>query len=474
MRGSIEINNPRLPGFSAAPQLMNTTTITRRAFLGTTLATASPLILPGRVFGALAPSKRITVGMIGCGRWGSKTNLDPLLAMADVSVVAVCDVDSWRMEFTRRKIDAHYAKQSASGAYKGCKAYGDFRELLADPGIDAVMVSTCDHWHVPAALAAVRAGKDVSVEKPISLSIAEGRLLADEARRLGRVTRNDSEFRGDSRMRLAAQAVMNGRIGKIRKIQTTVPAGDVTAPPVTTADPIPKSLNYDLWLGPCPEAPYIQRRVHDPEKFERPHWMRVLGHCEGMITNWGTHLNDIAQLALGTNESGPVWAKAAKWNLPPRENLWNVLVDFEIDYRYADGTELNYKVGGKEVYVRFEGDEGWIKAWYMGKPDAKTPDVEVSDPKILADLDKAAIQLPSWGDKEDFIRCVKSRERTMQDVEYGHRTCSLCQLGHISVQLGGREITWDPAKETSPDPDVNRLTRRPEWRGHWLDEHPRA
>lgn len=453
---------------------MNPNTTTRRHFLRSAAVAGIPLILPSRVFGQNAPSKRVTVGMIGCGRWGSKTNLDPLLAMDDVTVVAVCDVDSWRMDFTRQKINDHYAKSSISGSYKGCKAYGDFRELLADPGIDAVMVSTCDHWHVPAALAAVRAGKDVSVEKPISLSIEEGRLLANEAKRLGRITRNDSEFRGNPNMRLAAQAVLNGRIGKLRKIHTTVPAGDVTAPPVTTTDPIPKSLNYDFWLGPCPEAPYIQRRVHDPEKFDRPHWMRVLGHCEGMITNWGTHLNDIAQMAMGTNETGPVWVKAAHWDLPPKENVWNVLVDFEIDYRYASGTELNYKVGGKEVYILFEGDEGWIKAWYMGKPDAKAPDIEVSDPKILAGIDKAAIQLPSWGDKEDFIRCVKSRQRTMQDVEYGHRTCSLCQLGHISVKLGGREITWDPAKELSPDPDVNRLTRRPEWRGHWLDEHPRA
>ena len=286
------------------------------------------------------------------------------------------------------------------------------------------------------------------LKNPISLSIEEGRLLANEAKRLGRVTRNDSEFRGNPHMRLAAQAVLNGRIGKLRKIHTTVPAGDVTAPPVTTTDPIPKSLNYDFWLGPCPEAPYIQRRVHDPEKFDRPHWMRVLGHCEGMVTNWGTHLNDIAQMAMGTNESGPVWVKAARWDLPPKENLWNVLVDFDIDYRYANGTELNYKVGGKEVYVRFEGDEGWIKAWYMGKPEPQGPEHRGFRSKNPRGPRKSPIQLPSWGDKEDFIRCVKSRERTMQDVEYGHRTCSLCQLGHISVKLGGREITWDPAQGT--------------------------
>jgi myo-inositol 2-dehydrogenase/D-chiro-inositol 1-dehydrogenase len=450
------------------------TNTTRRNFLGSTLAAASPLILPASVFGQNAPSKRITVGMIGCGRWGSKTNLDPFLAMNDVTVAAVCDVDSWRMEFTQKKINDHYAKSSISGSYKGCKAYGDFRELLADPGIDAVMVSTCDHWHVPAALAAVRAGKDVSVEKPIALSIEEGKLLASEAKRLGRVTRNDSEFRSDPRLRLAVAAVRAGRIGKLRKITTTVPAGDVTAPPVTTADPVPKELNYDLWLGPCPEAPYITRRVHDPRKFDRPHWMRVLGHCEGMITNWGAHLNDIAHMAMGMDDSGPVWIKANKWNLPPKENVWNVLVDFDVDYRYANGVELNYKVGGKEVYVHFEGDDGWVRGWYMGEPAGLKRGVEASDPKILDGLDDALAKLPAWGDKEDFIRCVKSRERTMQDVGVGHRTCSMCQLGHISIQLGGREITWDPAKEQSTDADVNRLTRRPEWRGHWLDEHPRA
>lgn len=453
---------------------MHATHPTRRKFLRSSVLAAAPLILPTRVRGEHAPSKRVTVGMIGCGRWGSKVNLDPLLAMADVSVVAVCDVDRWRMEFTRAKIDAHYARSAPSGAYKGCKAYHDFRELLADPSIDAVMVSTCDHWHVPIALAAVRTGKDVSVEKPISLSIREGRLLADEAKRLGRVTRNDSEFRGDARMRRAVAAVFEGRIGKLRRVETTVPKGDVTAPPQSGSDPVPAGFDYDMWLGPCLEQPYLTRRVHDPERFDRPHWMRVLDFCEGMITNWGTHLNDIAQMAMGMDASGPVRIRAKRWDVPPRENLWNVPVDFHVEYQYADGVQLDYQVGGDQVFARFEGEDGWVKAWYMGKPSKDIPDVEASDPKILADLEAALARLPAWGDKEDFIRCVKSRDRTMQDAEVGHRTCSMCQLGHISVQLGGREIQWDPATETSPDPDVMRLTDRSAWRGHWLDPNPRG
>jgi myo-inositol 2-dehydrogenase / D-chiro-inositol 1-dehydrogenase len=453
---------------------MNPTPASRRAFLRTGALAVAPFILPSRARGALTPSQRINVAMIGCGRWGSKINLDPFLAMPDVSVVAVCDVDRWRMDFTRRKIDAHYAKSAHSGSYKGCKTYHDFRELLADPSIDAVMVSTCDHWHVPIALAAVRAGKDVSVEKPISLSIAEGRLLADAANKHQRVTRNDSEFRGDARMRRAVAAILDGRIGKLTKIQTTVPKGDVTAPPPTGSDPVPPELDYDLWLGPCLEQPYLTRRVHDPEKFDRPHWMRVRDFCEGMITNWGTHLNDIAHMAMGMDAAGPIRIQAKRWDVPPRENLWNVPVDFDVDYQYPGGIELNYQVGGDQVFARFEGEDGWVKAWYMGKPSKDTPDVEASDPRILADLDAALAKVPSFGDKEDFIRCVKSRARTMQDAEVGHRTCSMCQLGHISIQLGGREIRWDPATETSPDPDVMRLTDRPAWRGHWLDENPRS
>jgi len=434
----------------------------RRSFIQSVIAaSAAPALVPARVFGQNAPSKRINVGMLGCGRWGSAINLDPFLKMPDVTVVAVCDVDSWRMDFTQKKVNAHYQNDT-------CKAYRDFRAFLQDKDIDAVMVSTCDHWHIPHALAAVRAGKDVSVEKPISMSIKEGRLFADEAKRLNRVTRNDSECRGVNQMALAAEAVLNGRIGKLKKVYTTVPPGDVTAPPVTTPDPIPEELDYDLWLGPCPTAPYIQRRVHDPKKFDRPHWMRVLGYCEGMITNWGTHINDIAHMAMRMDESGPVWVKANTWNLPPKENVWNVPIAFDIDYRYANGVELNYKVNPTgDVYTRFEGEDGWVKASFSGNPQG-TPNIEASSPDVLKDLATAPIKLPRTADKRDFIDCVKSRGRTMQDAEVGHRTCSMCQLGHISIQLGGRAFAWNPDNETSPDPDVKPLTDRQHWRGNWM------
>lgn len=434
----------------------------RRSFLQEIVAAgAAPLLVPVSVLGAEAPSKRINVGMIGCGRWGGRVNLKPFLEMPDVRVRAVCDVDRWRLEQAKRRVDARYGNS-------GCRAFHDFRDLLANKDIDAVMVSTCDHWHVPAALAAVRAGKDVDVEKPIEMSIREGRILANEAKRLGRVTRNDSEARGTNSLAMAAEAVLNGRIGRLRRIFTTVPAGDVTAPPCASPDPVPSELDYDLWLGPNPVTPYIERQVHKPETFDRPYWMRVLGRCDGMITNWGAHINDVAQMAMGTSESGPVWIKAKRWTLPPRENLWNVPIDFDIDYRYASGVEMNYRVEKSgHAYIRFEGDNGFVQATFAGLPKGAKA-VEASSPAILEGLEREPVRLPRTADKRDFIDCVKSRKQTMEDVEFGHRTCSMCELAFISIQLGGRAIEWDPAKETSPDKDVMRLTDRPEWRGNWI------
>jgi predicted dehydrogenase len=433
----------------------------RRLFVGRSLAAAAgawagPLILSGRAIGENAPSKRVTIGMIGVGRWGSDVNLKPFLAMPDVQVVAVSDVDAWRLDTARTRVEQHYAKVAAGGTYKGCKAFKDFRELLAQPDIDAVMVSTPDHWHIPAAVAAVRAGKDVAVEKPISLSIEEGRLFANEAKRFNRVTRNDSEFRSLPDMRKACELVLNGRIGKLQRILTTVPKTDVTCPPQPEM-PVPAELDYEAWLGPAPKAPYTVKRVHDPKKFDRPGWMRVSDYCEGIITNWGTHLNDIAQCANGSDETGPVEVQALRWELPPRENTWNVLTDFEIAYKYANGVELNYKMA-EEVIVRMEGTEGWIQVRY-GK------DIQASTPSVLSSpLPAGARKLPAWGDKQDFIRCVKSRERTMQDAEIGHRTCSLCQLGHISIKTGGKKLQWDPVKERITNLEsANQFLKRAHW-----------
>ncbi len=271
--------------------LENARSLTRRTFLrnsagavaGATLL--SPTIVPSSVFGANAPSNRVTVGMIGMGRQAYYSNVKSFLSFPDVQVAAVCDVDAWRLESGRKAVEDHYAKDRSAGTFKGCAVFRDFRDLLARADIDAVMVSTPDHWHVPISIAAAKAGKDISCEKPVTLCIEEGRLLSDTVRRYHRVFRMDSEFRSLACFQRTCELVLNGRIGKVHTIRTGVPVGDV-AGPVEPTMPVPEELDYEMWLGPAPVAPYTVNRVHDPHKYDRPGWMRVRDYCEGMITNW--------------------------------------------------------------------------------------------------------------------------------------------------------------------------------------------
>jgi len=435
----------------------NRSRLTRRTFLRGSIGTAagaallSPTIVPSSVFGASAPSNRVTVGMIGMGRQAYYSNVKTFLGFSDVQVAAVCDVDAWRLENGRKAVEDHYAKGRSSGTFKGCAAFRDFRDLLACADIDAVMVSTPDHWHVPISLAAVRAGKDVSCEKPLTLCIEEGRILSDAVRRYNRVFRTDSEFRSHACFQRTCELVLNGRIGKVHTIRTGVPVGDV-AGPVEPTTPVPEELDYEMWLGPAPVASYTVNRVHDPHKYDRPGWMRVRDYCEGMVTNWGAHLNDIAQWGNGTDRTGPVEVEGT--GKYPRDGLWGVLLGFDIRYKYANGVQLFYNTS--RPYVRFEGSEGWIEADYNTRAVKAQPQSILDSP-----LKPDEIHLPLKDEKRDFIDAVKTRGQTLEDAEVGHRTTSLCQLGHIAIQVG-HQLTWDPQAERFINDDVaNRLLGRP-------------
>jgi myo-inositol 2-dehydrogenase / D-chiro-inositol 1-dehydrogenase len=441
----------------------------RRQFVLCTAAAAAaaPLVIPARLLGAEAPSKKIGLGMIGMGRQAYGANLPAFLKSADCVVRAVCDVDAWRMEQGKLAVEAHYAKSSPSGAYKGCATCRDFRELLARPDIDAVMISTPDHWHAPMAVMAARAGKDVALEKPITRTVAEGRLIADAIARHKRVFRVDSEFRSLEPMHRAAELVRNGRIGKVKAVRTGSPKELFPDEPETVTPP-PADFDYDLWLGPAPRVDYIQKRVHTPRDLKsRPGWMRCLDYCDGMITNWGTHLNDIGQWGAGTERTGPVEVKAT--GSFHTGKVWNVLEHFDAWYKFADGMELFYQMG--TPHVRFEGEKGWIQVNYI--QDQLHPDkIEASDPALLKEpLGPGAIRFPLRSEKEDFLACVKSRGHTLEDEEVGQRTTSLCHLAHISIKLGGRKLAWDPVKETFPGAaDANALLALPAWRAPWAKE----
>lgn len=428
------------------------TSITRRKWIAGLAATGVPLILPRAVFGAGAPSGKVHVLLIGTGRQAYHTNLPTLLGMKEVRVVGVCDVDRKRAEKARQKVDHHYGDQA-------CRVFTDFREALEMPDVDAVMNSTPDHWHVIISLAAIAKGYHVSCEKPLTRYLKEGRVLADAAAAKGVVFRTDSECRSHAYMTRTADLAMNGYLGNLKRFVVGVPreAGKGTGD--ATAIPVPEHLDYDLWLGPAPEAPYAVDRVHPGNLDGRPGWMRILDYGEGIVTNWGTHLIDVAQLINGTERSGPVEVEG-RGNRPPEGSLWNTLTDFELHYRYANGVTLEYRMD--VPFLRVEGDEGWIQAHWNSPGGLKASDRAILTTKLRPD----EVRVPNRGDKADFISAIRDGVKVMADAEVGHRTCSVGQIGHIAIQTG-RRLAWDPtAEQFREDPDANEALRG-RYRGEW-------
>lgn len=438
--------------------------ITRRTLLKSTAATAASVCLAPTIVraaalgkdGHVAPSNRIAIGMIGLGRQAIYTNLRSFLSARDCQVVALCDVDRWRLNITepRKTVWGGGVKPEE---VKGIARYTDFREVLARKDVDAVMISTPDHWHVPMSIAAIKAGKDVSCEKPLTRSIAEGRLLSDLVTKHKRVFRTDSEFRSDPMFHRACELVRNGRIGKLHTIRTGVPI-DKYEQPIIKETPIPEELDYEMWTGPAKKEPYQLERVHRPHAYDRSDWMRVREYCDGMVTNWGAHLNDVAQWGNNTDRTGPVEVEG-HGKYPPKGSLWDVLTEFEITYRYANGVTLIYKAD--KPYVRFEGTEGWVYAEFGKKLEASSQ--AILDSKI----GPSEMHLLLKHEKRDFIDCVKTRGQTLEDAEVGHRTTSLCHLGHIAVQVGGK-LKWDPQAERFTNSEAaNKLLTRPPGREPW-------
>lgn len=439
---------------------MSHCSISRRHFLkaaaATSAACAFPLVVPGSALGLdskPAPSQRINVGMIGVGRQAKFFNIKQFLTMPDVQVLAVCDVDAWRLANAKQQVEEAYAKNSPVGTFKGCDTIKDFHEILARKDIDAVMISTPDHWHVPMALAAFEAGKDVSLEKPITRSIGEGRKLSDASKRLGRVFRVDSELRSYAHIVQAAELVRNGRIGKVQRVTVGVPGSDVGCP-AQPEMPVPPELDYERWQGNAPRASYTEFRVHKPKAYDRPGWMRHLYYCDGMITNWTTHWNDGAMFATGLERTGPIEIQGTG-EYPPADSFWNVLLKFEVKMRFANGVDWVYRT--EKPYFKIEGTDGWVYAEYtqlqvnlggregylfFNDKKAKTKPALMAAPVIRPDEIRFAVKT----DKQDFIDAVKTRGETLQPAEVGHRVTSLGHLGQIAIQLGGT-LKWDPDKE---------------------------
>jgi len=436
----------------------NANRLTRRGFLKSSVAAAAVAALPDPLKAGLispgfagAPSNRIVVGCIGVGRMGLG-DMKEILGFKQAQVVAVCDVDSKRLAHAKQLVETHYSAQSASGSYKGCAGHKDFRDLVARDDIDAVAIATPDHWHTLPAIAAAKAGKDIFLQKPLTLTIQEGRVLSDTVRRYGRIFQVGSQQRSDSRFRLACELVRNGRIGKLH----TVKVGFGTDPPMTPQPtmPVPEWLDYDMWLGPAPWATYTEERVHPEKGYDRPGWLCISDYGSGMITGWGSHHNDIAQWGMGAEYTGPVEIEGqAEY---PKDGLWDVHGAFRIEYTYANGIKLLCADTRKnKPGVLFEGADGWVYV-DRGLIDAQPKSL------LTSTIKPDEIHLyESNNHKANFLECIKSRAETIAPVEVGHRSCTVCLLGEIAMRLG-RKLKWDPEHERFINDDqANRMISRP-------------
>lgn len=415
--------------------------ISRRRFLqqGAAVGTALafPAIVPASVFGANAPANRITIASIGLGGMGTH-DMRGFLANPGAEVVALCDVDARHLEA---------ARVIAKLPPRACTP--DFRELLARSDIDAAVVATPDHWHVPIALAAVKAGKDVYCEKPLTLTIAQGRVLADAVQRYGRVLQTGSQQRSGSEFRRACELVRNGRIGTLQTMQVRIPGNNKTCPPVWQPMPVPAGFDYDRWLGPAPWAPYTEQRCHYQFRF-------ILDYSGGQITNWGAHHLDIAQWGNGTDHSGPVAVEGR--GVFPREGLFTTALHVDVTYTYANGVRLFLKTGG--TGTRFEGTDGWIFV-DRGKLAASPESL------LHAQIGPNELHLyESHDHKQNFLDCVRLRKQPVASAEIGHRSATLCHLGNIAMLLGTR-LEWDPAEERFRNCDAANRMRSRSMRSPW-------
>jgi len=426
--------------------------ISRRRFLKVSASVVgAPLVLRSPLFGANAPSNRITIGCIGVGRMGTG-DLRDIMGRQGVQVVAVCDVDSKRLANAKSTVEKQYAVEKAGGSYKGCASYGDFRELIARPDIDAVQIVTPDHWHAIPAIEAARAGKDLFVQKPLTYTLQEGRVLSDTVRRYGRVLQVGSQHRSNSRIRFGCELVRNGRIGKLHTVKVNLPTDP--AGPVRSATPPPAELNYSTWLGPAPWADYVEDRVHPQNSLDRPGWLRVTDYCLGMITGWGAHYNDIAQWGMGTELTGPVEIEGRATY--PTEGVWDVHGAFHIEYTYANGLKMICAdAKSDQLGIRFEGSEGWVFV---------DPSRVDAHPKSLLTSVIGADEIhlcESRHHKQNFLDSVRSRKDPIAPVEVAHRSCSVCILGHIAMKTGCK-LKWDPQQERFTNNDAaNRMLSRP-------------
>ncbi len=406
-------------------------TLTRRNFIRNAMAAAGGMVMiPGLATSCARPvcaNDKICIGFIGTGKQ-SLALFNSFAGIPDVKIAAACDVDQQKLERFKKTVDDYYAEAEGKPGYSACETYERYEDLLDRKGIDAVIIVTPDHWHAIPAIAAIEAGKDVYCEKPLAHTLREGRLMSDAAARHERICQTGSMQRSWGDFRHACELVRNGYLGDIEKILVNV--GDPERPYDLTGGPAPDYLNWDRWVGPAPFVKYNE--VLSPP-ITQNHWPRWRDYTEfggGVIADWGAHMFDIAQWALGMDDSGPVEY------IPPEdpEQLRG------LKCVYANGVEMTHEDFGLGYAVRFMGTEGTLDV---------SRNFLNTDPENIASVETGSNDVRLYHSDNhytDWTGAIKKRTQPVANFEIGHRSASVCNIINIAYKLR-RKLEWDPGKE---------------------------
>lgn len=431
------------------------TSVSRRDFMGNSAKVlAGLMILPRHVLGGTslsgikytAPSDIISLGLIGAGKQGGILS-NYFLKTEQIRFTAISEVYQAKAKKTLDSIKANYAKNTQLGAYNEIPVYNDFRELLALKSVDAVVIALPDHWHAAAAVRAAQAGKDIYCEKPLALTVKEGRAMVNATRKHDRVFQTGSMQRSWKEFRQAAELIRNGYIGQIKEIKVNV--GPPPTPYNLPAETIPEGLDWTKWLGPNAPANFNSELAPPITKDVYPNWRNYKEFGGGMVTDWGAHMFDIVQWALDMDSSGPVEVIAPDGKEHPF-----------LTYKYDNGIIMTHEKWSWGNAIHFIGSEGEIK---VARGKLETTPASLKD-KVIGETEKHVYK--SEDHYKDFLNAMRTRTKPICDVETGHRTSSVCNIGNIAYQLN-RKLEWNPKKEQfKNDPEANALLGRPmlnEW-----------
>lgn len=423
---------------------------------------SAPFIVPSRVLGQGAPSNKITVGFIGIG-WQGGSNLDGFLSQDDCRVVAVCDVDDKHLEDARRKVNARYGNED-------CKTYKDFRELIARKDIDAVCISTPDHWHAIPAIAAAKAGKDIFCEKPLSHALSEGIAMVEAVTQHKRIWQTGSWQRSVASFRWAVQLVQNGYLGKISRVEVGLPSGHADFGGTGNKQPdgpVPAGVDYDMWTGPAKLMPFNLSRFHK-------NWRWNYNTGGGQLLDWIGHHCDIAHWGLANPEFGcgpddavgPLEVSATA-DFPDPKETWNTATKYRIQCKYPNAIDMVIAGGHADIQggAKWVGPNGWVRVDRGSFTASNTEWIrEIQAREKAGDL---KIQLyKSPGHVREFLDSIKSRKRTLTPVEIAHRSQTPGHLGHIAA-VTGRTLKWDAAKQQILGDDAASRLMEPSMRAPW-------